>query len=295
MPIKNAPQIALIADAGLGTRFFPFTKVVPKGLFPIGDAPVIIQQLKELKEIGVSNVVLVTNEHFKPLYEKLFSKDILLYKAYKEKGKEHLFEDFYKLIDSFNIEILIQPKDLPYGTGAPIKAAESILREHDSFIYTFLDDVVVGRSVLTLMTNMYTQLKKQGPKEEIFGIVAVYEVPQEAVQKYGVIRPVKKISENPISYIFDYIVEKPKPEKAPSNLASYGRFWFAKEIIDALDYSEDLRSQLKEYYIQPAMTKLAQKGLMIAVQNPKNSHWVTVGDPINAAKAWELWARINNV
>ena len=293
MPISNRPEVAVIADAGLGTRFLPITKVVPKGLLPVGDAPGILWLLRELRQVGINNVILVVNKRSLSIYQEFFAKDKKLEETLKAAGKLYLLDEFLSLLQNIKIELIEQPENIMYGTGAPLKASKSLLKGVDSFIYMFADDIVLGEPVLPLMIEAGNWLKLNDTRS-IYGIVAVYPVPKEEVVKYGIISPVetKIMNSNEKTFIFDYIVEKPPVDKAPSNLASYGRYWFATEILEALNYSESTKNSLKEYYIQPAMSTLAASGIMAAVANPTNSYWVTTGDPAKMAFAWCKWREL---
>ncbi len=292
MPIASKPEVAVIADAGLGTRFLPTTKVVPKGLLPVGDAPGILWLLRELRQVGINNVILVVNKRSFSIYQDFFARDKKLEEKLKAANKLDLLDEFLSLLQNIKIEIIVQPENIAYGTGAPLKASEPLLKGVESFVYMFADDLVLGEPVLPAMIEAGQWLKIHKTKP-VYGVVAVYPIPKAEVVKYGIIHPLDVLEQDKHKiYLFDYIVEKPTVNEAPSNLASYGRYWFATEILDALNYSDDLKADLKEYYIQPAMTVLATKGLMAAVANPINSYWVTTGDPRKTADAWCKWREI---
>ena len=282
--MKLNPKIAIIADAGRGTRFLPTTKTVAKSLIPVGNKPILLWILEEIRNAGIKNVIIVANKYnFSALSNFVeYDKDLLDY--LKDKNKEYLLEEYLQIIQELNIEIVVQPKVMGYGTGAPLLIVSSIIGNQD-FAYLYGDDLVFYKNagMLKQMLNALEQYKDM----KVVGVNAVQAMPKQEISKYGVIKPVKKLDDTVST--FKYIVEKPDVKSAPSNLASYGRYIFPGKFFDVLKQMRDqILSENPELFIQPAMVELAKEGPFLAVAG-NDTKWCTTGDPKNLYIAWQEW------
>ena len=166
MKIKKA----VIAAAGLGARFLPATKSVPKEMLPIIDAPIIHYLVKELVDSGIKEIIIVTRPGIKT-FNDYFSRNKKLEDILKDTGKNELAEAIRSISKMAKIRVKPQDKSLPYGNGSPILAAKKYLNKDESFVYMFGDDMTLSEKPVTQqLIDVYTE---QNPK----AILAVQEVP----------------------------------------------------------------------------------------------------------------------
>jgi len=211
---------AVLPVAGWGTRFLPATKAMPKEMFPIIDKPVIQFIVEECIDANVENIIFVTGRHKRPI-EHHFDINTDLEKHLEECNKTALLENIRQISRWINPIYVRQKEQL--GLGHAVLTAEPVVGE-EPFIVS-LGDIVVenGSSVIEDMLNIYNKYGRS--------VIAVFEVPQEEVSKYGVVEAVHL--DGPVYSIKD-LVEKPSPDKAPSNLAIVGRYIFTPRIFEKL-------------------------------------------------------------
>ena len=263
MKIKKA----VIAAAGLGTRFLPATKSIPKEMLPIIDAPIIQYLVKELVDSGIKEIIIITRPGFKTFHE-YFSRNRKLEQTLKDTGKEELAETIKNISKMAKIRLKPQDKDLPYGNGSPILAAKKFLDKDESFVYMFGDDMTLAQKPVT--QQLIDVYKEQNPK----AILAVQEVPLWEVSKYGVVTYKTNV---PYKYEIESIVEKPAMEKAPSRMAQFGRFVLSYDVV-----REAEKRQLgkgNELWLTDIINNIAQRGDKVIAQ-PVDGEWLTTGDPL---------------
>ena len=275
---------AVLADAGFSIRFLPTTKVVPKSLLPVGDLPCLMWILKELKEAGITRVIHVVSDRSLETIKAFYAEDPKLTDWLEKTNKWERIAKFYDILAGLHIELIIQDKRLKYGTGAPLLSAAELVGD-SPFVYAYTDDLTFGRGGVTKIL-VDTYIKYNARFSDLYAVLAVQPVEWDQVHKYGVVRTTEQIT--PTVHKMDYVVEKPSRQQAPSNLVSYGRFLFTRHIFDALQYNKDQLDSLPEYFIQPAITKLAEQGTVLSVFD-KDITWYTTGDPLNMYKAWQGW------
>ena len=212
---------AVIPAAGLGTRFLPATKNMPKEMLPIVDKPAIQYVIEEAVEAGIDDVLIITGRgkeaienHFDVAYEL---EDVLEKRNDKEKLRE-----IKKISEMVDIHYIRQKK--PLGLGHAILRAKKHV-DGENFAVMLGDDVIV--SEIPCIGQLMNQFEEYGG-----AIIAVGEVPMEYVERYGIIE-YKKINER--IYEVTSIVEKPSKEGALSNLAVMGRYILPPEIFDCIE------------------------------------------------------------
>ena len=215
---------SVIPAAGLGTRFLPATKVLPKEILPVVDKPVIEWGVEEAKSAGADEVVLVVSPG-KEILLKHYAPNPGLERYLEERGKLDLLEKVRAISAGVKLTEVLQLE--PLGLGhAVLQAREAI---GDEFFTTLLpDDIfVAGKSVLAQMVAVH----------EEYGctVLAARRVPRQSIGRYGSIA----FSEQQGSvFTVTDMVEKPKPEEAPSELAIMGRYVLSPRIFEALETTE---------------------------------------------------------
>jgi len=211
---------AVLPVAGWGTRFLPATKAMPKEMFPIIDKPVIQFIVEECLDAGIDNIIFVTGRHKRPI-EHHFDINTDLEKHLEQCGKTELLKNIMEISRLINPIYIRQKEQL--GLGHAVLVAEPVVG-NEPFIVC-LGDVILKdeENVLKNMMDVYKRFGKS--------VIAVFEVEQKEVSKYGIIdgRHIEKDI-----YIIDDLVEKPKPEEAPSRLAIVGRYLFTPRIFEKL-------------------------------------------------------------
>ncbi|HEV3362729.1 MAG TPA: UTP--glucose-1-phosphate uridylyltransferase GalU [Acidimicrobiia bacterium] len=212
---------AVIPAAGLGTRFLPATKSQPKEMVPVIDKPTIQYVVEEAVGAGITDILVITGRG-KRAIEDHFDRNFEL-EFYLEQGKKHDELEQVQAISEMADIHYIRQRD-PLGLGHAV----SVARQHvgsEPFAVLLGDDIMVDDSkLLRSMLDVYERYGRS--------VVAVLEVPREDIKNYGCVTP-EVMEENLVRV--RSIVEKPKPEDAPSNLAVIGRYVFTPEIFDALD------------------------------------------------------------
>jgi UTP--glucose-1-phosphate uridylyltransferase len=236
-PIKTA----VFPIAGLGTRFLPATKVMPKEMLTIGDRPLIQHVYEEALAAGIEKFIFVTGRHKNMLLEH-FDYQPELMKTLKERGKEDMLQ---KVRDSQMPEgkLFTTRQAKPLGLGHAIWCAKELIG-NEPFAILLPDDLVLnGRGCLAQMVEVYN---KNGGN-----VVAVKNVPKEETYKYGIL-DVDNQDNNVVE--INGMVEKPAIEDAPSTLSVVGRYILQPEVLDHL--SEFETGAGNEIQLTDSMAKL---------------------------------------
>ena len=215
---------AILPVAGLGTRFLPATKSIPKEMLPIIDKPLVQYAVEEAIDIGVTEIIFITS-HAKKSIESHFLPNKDLEESLKDKNKEE-YIDLINPKQFENIKFTFVNQEEQKGLGHAILLAEDYLNDEDDAVAILLpDDLYIssGKSCLQTLADIYLETSNS--------VIAINQVPNEKLSSYGVIDPIK-ISEE--IYEINQIVEKPKLEDAPSNLAVSGRYILKTEIFNHL-------------------------------------------------------------
>ena len=217
---------AVIPAAGLGTRFLPATKAIPKEMLPIVDIPTVQYIVEEAVQSGIEEILIITNSN-KHCMENHFDKSYELEARLLESGKQKEVDMINAIAGMANIYYVRQKE--PRGLGHAILCAKSFIG-NEPFAILLGDDVVVNKGGKPALKQLIDTYNKVGAS-----VVGVQTVPEENVSKYGIVAPDLHFSnESRLSKLYD-MVEKPKKEDAPSRLAVLGRYVLTPEIFELLE------------------------------------------------------------
>lgn len=220
-PIRKA----VFPVAGLGTRFLPATKVMPKEMLPINDRPLIQHVYEEARDAGIEEFIFVTGR-YKEMLEEHFDFQPELMQTLEARGKDDMIA---KVQNSEMPEgkLFTTRQARPLGLGHAIWCAKKLVGS-EPFAVLLPDDIVLHeKGCLAQMIDTYNQ---HGGN-----VVAVKDVPLPETQKYGILDI--KSEDGPVVDV-NGVVEKPKPEDAPSTLSVIGRYILQPEVFDYLDAFE---------------------------------------------------------
>lgn len=218
------PTKAIICAAGLGTRFLPQTKSVPKEMLPLIDRPVIQVIVEQAVAAGVTDIIIVTG-NAKQAIEDHFDRNDALEAELREKGKASKADEIQRIAELANF-VYIRQKGSPKGNSRPILNAKHLINDDEPFYVFFADDFFRSETPWPAqLKEAYNQTGKS--------VISLIEVEKKDADKYGMVA----LSEQKTDRIFRIsdIVEKPGEEKTPSAFASVGSYLLTPEIWKYLE------------------------------------------------------------
>jgi len=215
---------AVIAAAGLGTRFLPQTKAMPKEMLPVIDKPIIQWIVEELVEVGVTDIIIVTGAQ-KRAIEDHFDRSVELEEALIKKGKTKEAEIIKNIAELANF-IYIRQKGRPAGTARPILNAAHLIGD-EPFFYLSADDLVFseGKSRSKQLLEAHEMTGKS--------ILSMFEIDKSDSEKYGMVDLGQSI-ENGL-YKLKGVVEKPVPSRSPSNYMTIMSYLLTPDFIQHVE------------------------------------------------------------
>lgn len=221
-PLKKA----IFPVAGLGTRFLPATKSIPKEMLTVVDRPLIQYAVDEAVEAGIDTLIFVTGRS-KRAIDDYFDRSPELEAELESKGKAEALEIVRNVIPP-HVKCFFVRQSHPLGLGHAVLCAADFI-DNEPFAVLLPDDLIDGipKGVMAQMLDVHQRTKK--------AVLAVEEVPLSEVHKYGVIKP-KSQDQYPLEV--ESIVEKPKVEEAPSNWSVVGRYILTPNVMEALKNQE---------------------------------------------------------
>jgi UTP--glucose-1-phosphate uridylyltransferase len=268
-------RISVIPAAGLGTRFLPLTKSVPKELLPILNKPSIQYILDETHASGINEICIITSDR-KYALQQYLTRDPELEAHLARINKLDALSDINALIDATQFHYVIQ--DNPRGLGHAVSLAREIV--NDNFFGVLLPDDIIASE-----TPALSQLISVA-QEHNATVVAVQEVPQEQASSYGMVAIKHAINDH--TFAISHLVEKPKPEDAPSNLAIIGRYILSPRIFEVLEKTQAGKGG--EIQLTDALDLLARSGEPVLACKISGNRF-DVGVPQGWVKAIEYYAR----
>lgn len=238
----------VIPVAGMGTRFLPATKALPKEMLPIVDRPIIHHIVKEAVDAGFETVIFITSRAKISIEDYFDPADLTSWKL-AEAGKEHLIEETLALSAKIDVVSIRQHK--PQGLGHAVLQAAPVV-DGQNFAVVLGDDIVrcEGSSAIAQCLKGFQDLDRGS-------VIGALQVPQSETNLYGVCDFGDADLSKPGPWPVKGFVEKPDPEEAPSNWALPGRYVFEPEILDCI--RETPRGKGDEYQLTDAMVTLLQK------------------------------------
>lgn len=216
---------AVFPVAGLGSRFLPATKAQPKEMLPIVDKPLIQYAVEEAVAAGITEMIFITGRN-KRAIEDHFDKAYELEAELEAAGKKQLLEYVQNVIPK-NITCVYIRQSAPLGLGHAVLCARPVIGDEPFAVILaddFMDVATDTQPVLKQMTDVYAY--------EGSSVLAVHDVPRANTKQYGI---VSATPYRPDLELVNDIVEKPKPEEAPSTLAVVGRYVLSNKIFDFLE------------------------------------------------------------
>jgi len=241
----------LFPAAGYGTRFLPATKAVPKEMLPILTKPLLQYGVEEAISAGISNMAIVTGRG-KRAIEDHFDSSVELESQLKGGSKEHYLTEIKNLIENASFTYIRQSEMLGLGhailTGRPLIGSEP-------FGVILADDFCISSE-----DSVLNQLKKIYNKYQC-SVIAIEEVASDLVENYGIVTG-SLVDGSSDTYRVTELIEKPKKQEAPSNLAIIGRYILTPDIFDIL---EELKpGKNGEIQITDALNEQAKIGKVMA-------------------------------
>ena len=267
---------AIVPVAGWGTRRLPITKVVEKSMLPVGNRPLVDYSVQDLIKAGVKDIYMVVS-NVEPCQVRAFYKDNLALNKYLiERGKEDKLEKAKTLPDDVKIHYVSQDPSGKYGTAVPIALAVEEFKIDEPVLVFMGDDFIWnpdGESAAEALIKA-----SGGEKSAILGV----EIPRENVEKYGV------LSEKDGNLVG--VVEKPKPEEAPSNLINVSKYILTPDLLAKIvDYvnDNDFGPMDQEYMVTDPIDDYIKDGGIIKVAP-------TTGEYLDGGSV-EGWLHANEV
>lgn len=260
----------VIPAAGFGTRFLPQTKAMPKEMLPVVDKPVIQYVVEEAIDSNVKNIIIITGSNKRAIEDHFDAPSEDLVKNLLQGKKEHLLKEIQRISNMANF-IYIRQKG-PYGNGTPVLTAEPAI-EDEPFAVLWGDEFIYSKPPrLAQMIKVY----------EKFGGIVISGVKienKEDLKRYG-IADITHVENN--VYKINKIVEKPEPDKAPSNIATHGGYILPPEIFSALRKVQPGRGG--EIWLVDAINLLMKEGIPVYTVVIENGKYYDTGDKFEYLK-----------
>lgn len=260
----------VIPAAGYGTRFLPQTKAMPKEMLPIVDKPVIQYVVEEVVESGIKDIIIVTGSNKRAIEDHFDAPNEDLIKNLIQGNKEHLLKMVKQIAEMANF-IYVRQKG-PYGNGTPVLAAEAII-ENEPFAVLWGDEFIYSKP---------PRLAQMMEVHEKYGGVVISGVrieKKEDLKRYG-IADLEPVAGN--VFKIKSIVEKPDPDKAPSNIATHGAYILPPEIFYALKRLNPGKGG--EIWLTDAINLLRDDGVPVYAVEIKDGKYYDTGNKLEYMK-----------
>lgn len=244
------PTKAIICAAGMGTRFLPQTKAMPKEMLPVVDRPVIQLIVEEAIAAGVTDVIIVTGSSKRAIEDHFDSNDYLDAEL-RAAGKDSKADQLQAIADMANF-IYVRQKGFPKGNARPVINASHLIDHDEPFFVFFADDFF--RSDVPRAVQLKEAYEATGQ-----AVISLIEVDPKDADKYGMAALGEQYGER--TYQIAELIEKPGQADAPSNFASVGGYLLTPEILPLL--AELQPGKNGELTLADAINDLAQQGKVV--------------------------------
>lgn len=226
----------IIPAAGIGSRFLPITKSVPKEMLPLSNKPAIEYIVQEGVDAHLRDVMIILSPN-KTVIIDYFSHNHNLEKILEEQDKSYYLTNLNKLIDSVSFQYFIQNK--PLGLAHALLHAQAAIDDNEFFAVALPDDIIlpIDENNTPEIAYLIDMARETGGM-----IIGVQEVPQHLVSSYGIVACKKQVSEN--CFEIASLIEKPSLESAPSNLAIVGRYVFHQKLFQYIPQTVPVRGEI---------------------------------------------------
>jgi len=229
---------AIIPVAGWGTRLLPATKSQPKEMLPVGRKPVVQYVVEELEKAGVSQILFITGRR-KQAIENHFDRDNELIQLLSGKNPS-LLEALH--FENAGTEFFYTRQRVQRGLADAVGCGQHFVGDDEPFIVALGDTIIYSSSQPSLLERMAEAFFSI---PDLKALIAVEEVEKPELRWYGVVSPAQPPSSRE-PFLIDDLVEKPSPDKAPSNLAIAARYIFTPDIFEAIQSTQpDARGELQ--------------------------------------------------
>lgn len=264
------PTKAIIAAAGLGTRFLPQTKAMPKEMLPIIDRPVIQLIVEEAVSAGVTEIIIVTGST-KRAIEDHFDRSDELEHELREKGKHDKADEIEKIADLANF-VYVRQKGSPKGNARPVLNAQHLIDDDEPFFVFFADDFF--RSEVPRAKQLLETYEKTGKS-----VITLIEVEPKDADKYGMAAIDGQLDDK--SFELTQLIEKPGEENRPSNFASVGGYLLTPDILPII--AQEKVDKNGEITLADSINELAQQDKVYG--RFVEGIWHDTGDQLKYIKA----------
>ncbi len=264
------PTKAIICAAGLGTRFLPQTKAMPKEMLPIIDRPVIQLIVEQAVAAGVTEIIIVTGTT-KRAIEDHFDRSDALEAELREKGKDDKADEIQRIAELANF-VYVRQKGSPKGNARPILNARHLISDDEPFYVFFADDFF--RSTVPWPAQL-----KQAYEETGKSVISLIEVDKKDADKYGMASLSKQTSDR--LFQIEGLVEKPGEKDTPSQYASVGSYLLTPEIWPYLE--QEKVGKGGEIGLSDSLNELAREGELYGYFI--DGVWHDTGDQLKYIKA----------
>lgn len=251
----------IIPAAGIGSRFLPITKSIPKEMLPLSNKPAIEYIVQEACDAGIKNISIILSPE-KNVIKEYFQPNTHLDKILTEKDQYFRVEKLNELIEQLNFAYFYQYN--PAGLADALMQAQTYIKQDEYFAVALPDDIIFGETpeILNLI-QIANSMKGM--------VIAVQEVPMDLISSYGVISIKKQISDD--CYQIESLVEKPKMQDAPSNLAIVGRYIFHHDLFQFIPQTPLTTSS--EILLPDTINLMIQKGYPVFAYKIKGERFDT--------------------
>lgn len=240
------PTKAIICAAGLGTRFLPQTKAMPKEMLPIIDRPVIQLIVEEAVAAGVTEIIIVTGST-KRAIEDHFDRSDELEAELREKGKHDKADQIKEVAELANF-VYVRQKGTPKGNARPVLNAQHLIGDDEPFFVFFADDFF--RSEVPRAKQLLDAHEATGKS-----VISLIEVDKKDADKYGMAAIKEEAAGG--AYQLTQLIEKPGEANTPSNLASVGGYLLTPDILPII--AEEKADKNGEITLADSINELAQQ------------------------------------